>query len=303
MRRGRRGDDDVGLARGGPGSASSEPTSPPKRCGQRARAVGVAVGDEDRPYALLGERARAVSSLVSPAPMTTTLRVARGRRRTLAGEVDRDRRDAHALAADPGLACARACRSAARREQAVGHRPGRAGGQRGLVGALDLALDLGLADDHRLQARGDAVELARGVAVARRVDRRRRARSGGSRRGCASMPEHVGLGARPGRRRRGRPRCGCRSRSPRPRAPRRRRGQLAQERSAPVLGRAPARSRTRDRRGLVRDAEREQLAHRRSRPARLAPAVGRVRSAAAARRRCSLSSVELALEARQLRSP
>jgi len=49
-------------------------------------------------------------------------------------------------------------------------RPGRAGGERLLVGALDLALHLGLADDHRLQARADAEELACGIAVARRVE-------------------------------------------------------------------------------------------------------------------------------------
>jgi hypothetical protein len=37
--------------------------------------------------------------------------------------------------------------------------------------AANLALDLGLADDHRLETRGHAVELTRRVAVARRVDR------------------------------------------------------------------------------------------------------------------------------------
>ncbi len=37
--------------------------------------------------------------------------------------------------------------------------------------AAHLPLDVRLAEDHRLEARGDAVEVAGGVAVARRVDR------------------------------------------------------------------------------------------------------------------------------------
>ncbi len=105
------------------------------------------------------------------------------------------------------------------REQAVGQRAGRAGLERRLVGALDLALDLGLADDHRLQAAGHAEQLARGVAVARRVDDRRRARSGGCRPGSPAPTARCPR-RRPGRRRRGRARCGCRSRSRPPRGPR-----------------------------------------------------------------------------------
>ncbi len=48
-------------------------------------------------------------------------------------------------------------------------------GERGLVGALDLPLDLGLADDHRLEPRDDAVQVPRRIAVAVRVDRGRQA--------------------------------------------------------------------------------------------------------------------------------
>jgi hypothetical protein len=55
-------------------------------------------------------------------------------------------------------------------EQPVGQRPGRAGRARRLERPAHLTLHLGLADDHRLEAGGHAEELARGVAVARRVD-------------------------------------------------------------------------------------------------------------------------------------
>src|SRR3712207_8209911 len=50
-------------------------------------------------------------------------------------------------------------------------RSGRVGGQRLLVRALDLALDLRLAHDHRLEPARHAEEVARRVAVAVRVDR------------------------------------------------------------------------------------------------------------------------------------
>ena len=204
-------------------------------------------------------RAWAVSSLVSPAPMMTTSRPGQvahaSRARSTATEdtdglrgPDRGLR-AHALA---GLQ-----RGA---EQLVRHRPGRPGLERLLEGAPDLALDLGLADDHRLEARGHAEEVARGVAVARRVDRGRRAPSGGCRpAGPASRARSVSAATGIARRR-GRPRCGCRSRSPRPRRHLGLGPQLAEE----VLG---ARRREGqalaqlDRRGLVRDAEGEQLAH------------------------------------------
>src|SRR5436309_910809 len=57
-------------------------------------------------------------------------------------------------------------------EQPVGERPGGLLDERGLVRALDLALDLGLADDHRLEPGGDPVEMSSCIAVAVRVDRR-----------------------------------------------------------------------------------------------------------------------------------
>ena len=94
--------------------------------------------------------------------------------------------------------------------------------ERGVVGALDLALDLGLADDHRLEPGGHPVQVARGVAVAVRVDRRREAGRAGSPPGLRASPAPCSR-PRPGRRRRGTARCGCRSRSRPPPGRRRRR--------------------------------------------------------------------------------
>ena len=60
--------------------------------------------------------------------------------------------------------------------------------------SLHLALDLGLADDHRLQAGGHPEEVARGLAVARRVDRL--GELGRADRGAAGQQsQHLGLGA------------------------------------------------------------------------------------------------------------
>ena len=68
-------------------------------------------------------------------------------------------------------------------EEAVEDRPGRALDQRQLVGALDLALDLGLADDHRVEPGGDPEEVAGGLAARAASRGGRAARSGGSRPG------------------------------------------------------------------------------------------------------------------------
>ena len=55
-------------------------------------------------------------------------------------------------------------------EEAVEDRPGDALDEGELVGALDLALDLGLAEDHRVEAGGDAEELGRGLGAVQRVE-------------------------------------------------------------------------------------------------------------------------------------
>ena len=165
VRRGGRGDHDVGALELA-GSASNEPEAPPKRCAsaiarsRRRLATNIVV----TPCAW---NARAVcSDVLAGADDHDVPRgqlAQRGARR-----VDRDRRHGGVPDRDRGL---RAHALAGRQrgaEQPVGQRPGRARGQRALVGALDLALDLGLADDHRVQPADDAVEVPRGVAVARR---------------------------------------------------------------------------------------------------------------------------------------
>ena len=236
----------------------------------------------------------AVSSAVSPAPMITHAALGEvaervARRASTATEAT--------LARPAAIAVSRAHALAGRQrgaEELVGQRPGRARGQRRLVGALDLALDLGLADDHRLQPAGDAVEVARGVAVAQASRRRRPARSAGCRPGGRARPARRPRPRR-GRRRRGRARCGCRSRSRPPRGSPLARAARARKASARAVGqRQPLAQR--QRRGLVRDAEREQLAHRRA----ASRTAGRGSSAARSRAASSSQLVELALDAREL---
>ena len=108
-------------------------------------------------------------------------------------QIDGHRRDAHAAGADPGLRAHALAGPQRRREQAVGQWTGAAGAHRGLVRAPYLPLDLGLAEDHRLKARGHAIELARGVAVAWRVDRLGQLRRADLR-AAGQQPEDIGLG-------------------------------------------------------------------------------------------------------------
>ena len=222
------------------------------------RAVVVAVGDEHRAHAALDQRlarsarrsrrrrrsrprAPARSPSVSCASWTAT-------ELTDSGPAAIAGLGAHALAGGERLA-----------EQPVHDRAGGVLDQRQLVGALDLALDLRLADDHRVEARGDAEQVARGVLVAQRVEVRRPARSGGCRPGGRGSRARW---SRPRRRRRPpcRARCGCRSRA---RPPRRCARPTTSSRSTldgAALGQRDALAQL-DRRGLVRDADHEQLAH------------------------------------------
>ena len=78
-----------------------------------------------------------------------------------------NRTELYLVVGDPVLAESDVLGLLARREQAVGQRSGAARAHRRLVRSPDLALDLRLAEDHRLQAGRHAVELARRVAVAR----------------------------------------------------------------------------------------------------------------------------------------
>ena len=138
---------------------------PAEAFGQAQRAVGVAVGDEDRARALLGESPCGQLAGLAGAQDhdVALLEIAEDALR----EIDRDRRHADAARADRGFRADALARPQRGCEQAVGQRTARPGADRGLVRTPHLPLDLGLADDHRLQPRGDAVQLARGVAVAR----------------------------------------------------------------------------------------------------------------------------------------
>ena len=182
-------DDDVGAR-----ELLGEPVEPHDRAAEALReserAVGVAVGDEDRAGALVGERLRGqLARLAGAEDHDVALAQAAEH---AGGEVDGDGGHAHAAGADAGLRAHALAGGQRGAEEAVGERPGVPGRERGLVGALDLPLDLGLADDHRLEPGGDPEQLTRGVAVARRVDRL--GELGGADRGVVGeQPEHVGL--------------------------------------------------------------------------------------------------------------
>ena len=167
VRGGGGGDDDVGRRQllGQPVEADDRAAEALR---EAARTVGVAVGDEDRAGPPVGERARGqLAGFAGAEDHHVALTKVTEQ---LDGEPDRGRGDAHVTGADAGLRAHSLARRQRGAPQAVGERSGAAGLQRRLEGALDLTLDLGLADDHRFQARGHPVEVARGVAVARRVD-------------------------------------------------------------------------------------------------------------------------------------
>ena len=101
VRRGGRAQHDVGLHELLGQLARARRRVPPKRCGEAERAVGVAVGDEDRAGALLGQRAgRQLARLAGAEDHDVA---ARQRAEHALREVDRDRRHAHAAGADLGL--------------------------------------------------------------------------------------------------------------------------------------------------------------------------------------------------------
>jgi hypothetical protein len=158
---------------------------------QADRAIAAAIGHEHGGGPAVGQRtARELARLAgadddhAPAPQVTQM---------LAGEGHGGAGQAQLPLADRRLGAHPLARGQRGPEQAVGERAGRVPGQRRLVGALDLTLDLGLADQHGLQARDDAVEVAGGVAVAVRVDRG--GQLGGPDPGLAGQHrQHGGLG-------------------------------------------------------------------------------------------------------------
>ena len=148
VRRGGGGDDDVGalqLARQRVEGARVAA----ELLRQRDRALAPAVGDEHRRHAVRVEGARGLLGRLARADDHDVAlgELAHGR----AGGLDGDRGHGRVAGRDRGLGAHALAGGQRGAEELVGHRPGRARGQRPLVGALDLALDLGLADDHRLQ--------------------------------------------------------------------------------------------------------------------------------------------------------
>ena len=255
-----RGDDDVGLAQlvgkfleadRGAAEALREPD----------RAVVVAVGDEDGGDAARDQRPRDQLGGFAGADHEHAAlgEVAEGAARQL----DRHRGDRDAALADRGLLAGAATGGERAAEEAVEDRPGRSLDQRQLVGALDLALDLGLADDHRVEPGGDPEEVADGLARAQRVEvaeQLGRAQlglagedaEGGRLRFDGVGDDQVELGAVAGRERRrlvdalGR-------------------GQLAERPDRATLGQRESLAQV-ERGGLVGDAEGQQLRHQTSPP-------------------------------------
>ena len=175
-------------------------------------------------------------------------------------QLDRDRGDRDVLLADPGLIAGAAAGGEGAAEEAVEDRPGAALDQSQLVGALDLALDLGLAEDHRVEPGGDAEEVADRVAGAQRVEVAEQL--GGADLGLAGEhaergrlgldrvgDDQVELGAVAGRDRRRLVDAGGL-------------GQLAQGAGGAALGQREPLAQV-ERRRLVGDAEGEELGHRR----------------------------------------
>ena len=169
-----------------PGSASKEPEAPPKRWAsaiarsRRRLATNIVV----TPWSC---SAWAVSSAVSPAPTITTWRSARSPSASRAASTATEATEARPTEIAVSVRTRLPVASAARKSLLVIGPVVRAR-ERELVRALDLALDLGLADDHRLEAARDPVQVARGVAVAQRVHAADAARSAGSPARRASSP-------------------------------------------------------------------------------------------------------------------
>ena len=224
--------------------------------GEAERAVGVPVGDEDRARALVGERAgRELAHLARPEDHHVAVaEVLQQAER----EVHRDRWHAHAAGTDLRLGAHALARRQRGGEQTVGECPRGSLARGRLVRAPDLSLDLRLAHDHRVQPRGDAVQLPRGVAVARRVDRLRQL-GGADARAPREQPEHVRLGAH--RVADHQVDLGSVARGDHHRLAHLRGGRgLGCELPALLIAEGQALAQ-RDGRGLVGDAQRQQLAH------------------------------------------
>ena len=88
----------------------------------------------------------------------------------VAGELHRRRGDGHAGPCDPGAGAHPAAGAECVAHQAVQERPARARPARELVGAAQLTEDLGLAEDHRVEAGRDGEEMIGHGASAQRAE-------------------------------------------------------------------------------------------------------------------------------------
>ncbi len=136
--------------------------------GEADRPVVVAVGDEDAGGTAgdqgLGDQLGGLAGADHQHPLLTEVA------KRAPGKPDSHRGDRDPLLADRGLLAHPAAGSESAAEETVEDRPGGALDQRQLVGAFDLALDLGLADDHRVEPGGDLEKVVGRVARAQRVE-------------------------------------------------------------------------------------------------------------------------------------
>ena len=256
MRRRGRGDDDVG-----PGELARQRVEADrlavKAPRQAERPVATAVGDEHRLGAAVGERAGGQLARLARARSTTTARplslpsCSRASATATAGRLS-----ACSLIAVSVRTRLPVASAALNRWLVSGPVVSLASAR--VVGALDLPLHLDLADDHRVEAGGHAVQVPRSVAVAVRVDRAAELRgadpglAGEHRQGRALgldgvADDQVELGPVAGRDRDRLADLGGAA-------------QVAHELGRSAVGQRDALAHL-DRRGLVRDADRQQLAH------------------------------------------
>ncbi len=151
------------------GRSSKRTAVPPNRCAspiarsRRRLATNTVCTPRSR-------SARAVSSPFSPAPTISTRRLERSPSMSAASFTATDETDTCERLTSVSV---RARLPAAERvaEEPVRDRTGGALHERQLVGALDLPLDLSLADDHRVEPGGDREQVAHRLGPAQRVER------------------------------------------------------------------------------------------------------------------------------------
>ena len=128
---------------------------------------------------------RADRSPILPAPTTSTRRPVRSPKICAARSTAAEAIDAELLATSVSVRT-RLASANARGTRALQHRPERAGVERDGVRLLDLPEDLRLADDHRVERRGDAEQVAQRLVAVERVEVRAQAR-----RQCALVDEEA----------------------------------------------------------------------------------------------------------------